>query len=159
MASFIVSFTVSVLAISLCVWLAKTRLGIADPQGLWIELSGVYFLGCSVYAAVFSLIGTYFIKRSMVAAAGYLVGSEILLASVPGALINKLTIRYHLQEIGISWIEWFLPGTSEAEYRVMFGQGFNPTTHVLIIAAITLMSLGLGILMIVNREYITSDET
>ena len=160
LASFIVSFAISVLAISLCVWLAKTRLGIADPQDLWISLSGVFLLGCGVYAAVFSLIGTYFFKRSMVAAAGYLIGSEILLASIPGALINKLTIRYHLQEIGISWIGWFLPAPStEDEYRAMFGEGFNEGTHVLIVVGITLISLGLGVWMIVNREYITSDET
>ena len=90
----------------------------------------------------------------------FLVGSDIVLASVPGALINKLTIRYHLQEIGIHWIGWFFPAPStEAEYRMVFGEGFSAATHVLIVVAITVVALGFGARLIVSRDYITSDET
>jgi len=123
LAALVVSFSISLIAISLCVMLSANRLGIRDPQMLWISLCGIYFLGCCVYGAVFSLIGTYFIKRSMVVAAGYLIGSDMVLASVPGALINKLTIRYHLQEIGINWLGWFFPAFStEEDYRMVFGE-------------------------------------
>ncbi len=159
LAAFLVSFAISLSAISMCVILADARLGIEDPQGLWLALCGVYFFACIVYAAVFSLIGTLFIKRAMVVAAGYVVGSDIIMASIPGALINKITIRHHLQEIGINWIGWFVPGSTEEEFRQVFGQGMPVMMHVLIIVGITLAALALGGWMIVNREYITSDQT
>lgn len=159
-ASFLVSYGISILAISLCVVLTKTRLGIGDPQGLWIALSGIYFFGCIVYAAVFSFIGTLFIKRAMVVAAGYLVGSDIFLASIPGALVNKFTIRYHMQEIGIHWLGWFLPAPStEHEYRMMFGDGWHISLHILVVILTTIVSLAVGAWIIVNREYITADES
>lgn len=160
LASFVVSFGISLLAISLCVAMAAQRLGINDPQMLWLSLCGVYLLGCGVYAAVFSLIGTFFIKRAMVVAAGYLIGSDIVLASIPGALINKLTIRYHLQEIGIHWMGWFFPAPStEMDYRLVFGEAMPVGFHLAVIVGITIASLAFGIWIIVNREYITSDQT
>ncbi len=160
LASFVVSYGISVVSISLCVMLAGSRLGIKDPQMLWISLCGIYFLGCCVYGALFSLIGTYFIKRAMVVAAGYLIGSDLIVASIPGALINKLTIRYHLQEIGISWLGWFFPTpTKEEDYRLVFGEGLPTWLHVAIIVGITASALALGTWSIVNREYITSDQT
>jgi ABC-type transport system involved in multi-copper enzyme maturation permease subunit len=160
LAAFVVSFTISVIAISMCVLLAKTRLGIENAQSLWLSLCGIYFFGCCVYGAVFSLIGTYFIKRAMVVAAGYLIGSDLILASIPGAVINKLTIRYHLQEIGIGWMGWFFPAPStEADYRQVFGEAFPIWMHVAIVTGITVFALGFGTWVIVNREYITSDQT
>lgn len=159
LASFVVSFTLSMLAITMCVTLAATRLHIVDPQMLWFSLGGVYLFGCAVYAAVFSLIGTFFIKRAMVVAAGYFIGSDIVIASIPGALINKLTIRYHLQEIGIAWLGWFFPGgTSEEQYREVFGEALPIGVHVGAVILITVLALAAGIWIIVNREYITSDQ-
>ena len=105
------------------------------------------------------MIGTFFIKRAMVVAAGYIIGSDLVMASIPGALINKITIRYHLQEIGINWIGWFIPGSTEDEFRMVFGQGLPVITHILIVLGITLASLTFGAWIIVNREYITSDQT
>ncbi len=159
LASFVVSFGISIVAISLCVALSARNLGIKDPQMLWISLCGIYFLGCCVYGAIFSLIGTFFIKRAMVVAAGYLIGSDMILASIPGALINKLTVRYHLQEIGIGWMGWFFPMPStEQDYRMVFGAGLPTWMHVSILVGITLSALALGTWIIVNREYITSDQ-
>lgn len=159
LASFIVSFAISMVAISFCVLLVNQRLGIEGPLQLWTALCGVYVFGCSAYAAVFSLIGTFFIKRAMVVAAGYLIGSDIVMASIPGALINKLTIRHHLQEIGINWIGWFVPGSTEEDFRMVFGSGLPVSIHILIVIATTLLALALGGWIIVNREYITSDQT
>lgn len=159
LASLLVSFAISLIAISLCVLVSDRMLGSADSQRLWIALSGVFMLGCVVYSAIFSMFGTLFIKRSMVVAAGYLVGSDLILASIPGALINKLTIRYHLQEIGISWIGWFLPAPSaEQDYRSVFGEAWPTWWHVFIILFATSIALAIGGWIIVNREYITTDE-
>ncbi|MDG1872623.1 MAG: hypothetical protein P8J27_01835 [Mariniblastus sp.] len=160
LASFFVSFSISTIAISLCVLIANRSFGMQDAQGLWISMCSVFLIGCMVYSAVFSMIGTLFIKRAMVIAAGYLFGSDIVLASIPGAIINQLTIRYHLQEIGIAWMGWFLPApATEIEYRMIFGQPWPSFVHVLILLGIVALTLGIGCWTIVNREYITADDS
>jgi len=160
LASFFVSFVISLIAVSLCIWLANRSFGMADAQKVWLAMAGVFFLGCMVYSAVFSMIGTLFIKRSMVIGAGYLIGSDVILASIPGVLINKLTIRYHLQEIGIAWLGWFMPAPStENDYRMVFGESMSWPVHVLIVVAITLAVLAIGARVISIREYITADES
>ena len=159
LASFFVSFGVSVVAISLCIFLADRSLGVPDSQRLWVAICGVFLFGSFVYSAVFSMIGTLFIKRSMVVAAGYLLGSDVLLASIPGALISKLTIRFHLQELGIAWIGWFLPSPStEADYRLIYGDALPFWIHIVVVVAIATLTLVVGSWTIVNREYITKDD-
>jgi ABC-type transport system involved in multi-copper enzyme maturation permease subunit len=160
LASFLVSYAISLISISLCVWISNRMLGSGNPQRLWLSLSGIYLLGSLVYAAVFSMFGTLFVKRSMVVSAGYLIGSDFVLASIPGALINKLTIRYHLQEIGISWMGWFLPPfMPEQDYRSVYGEAWPTVWHVLIVLGVTAAMLAIGGWIIVNREYITTDES
>jgi len=160
LASFLVSFGVSVIAISLCVFLADRSFGIVDAQRLWISVCGVFLLGSLVYSAIFSMIGTLFIKRAMVVAAGYLFGSDVILASIPGAIISKLTMRYHLQELGIAWIGWFFPSPStEADYRNVFGDAISTWIHVVALLGIALLTLSIGGWTIVNREYITKDDS
>ncbi len=159
LASFLVSFGVSVVAISLCIFLVDRSYSMPDAQRLWLSICGVFLLGCLVYSAVFSMFGTLFIKRSMVFAAGYLFGSDVILASIPGALISKLTIRYHLQEIGIAWIGWFLPASyNEADFRLFYGEPLPTWIHLAILLGITAAALALGGWTIVNREYITKDD-
>ncbi|MFK7765761.1 MAG: hypothetical protein AB8B55_00870 [Mariniblastus sp.] len=160
LASFCVSLTISLVALSLCVLVADRMLGVSQLESFWIAMFGVYGFGCFVYSAVFSMIGTLFIKRGMVVAAGYLVGSEIVLASVPGVLINKLTIRFHLQELGIRWAGWFLPSPSKLEdYRKVFGNGLPTWAHMGILLLIAAAALAIGIWIIVSREYITTEES
>jgi len=160
LASFFVSFGISVVAISLCVFLADRSFGVPDSQRLWLAICGVFLFGSLVYSAVFSMIGTLFIKRSMVVAAGYLFGSDVLLASIPGALISKLTIRFHLQELGIAWIGWFLPSPStEADYRLIYGDALPFWIHILVLIGISALALAVGGWTIVNREYITKDDS
>ena len=80
------------------------------------------------------------------------------MGSVPGVLMNKFSIRYHLQEISLQWLGWFLPGSSEEGYRMVFGEGYSVTVHILIILGVTLATLSLGAWSIVNREYITAHD-
>ena len=63
-------------------------------------------LAAMAYGAVFSLLSVVALKRAMGFAVGYVFVSEILLASVP-ALVQKFTIRYHLQSIGLATISDF----------------------------------------------------
>lgn len=159
LASFFVSFAISLIAISLCVMISARSFGLQNPQHLWISMSSVFLMGSLVYSAIFSLIGTLFIKRAMVVAAGYLLASDIILASLPGAIINLLTVRFHLQELGIAWIGWFVPAFPEAEYRDTFPVILPPWGHVAILLGITLVTLGVGSWVIVNREYVTQDDS
>ena len=116
------------------------------------------FLHGLVYGGIFSLLGALFIKRAMTFAVGFVIGSDIIMGSVPGVLMNKFSIRYHLQEISLQWLGWFLPGSSEEGYRMVFGEGYSVTVHILIILGVTLATLSLGAWSIVNREYITAHD-
>jgi hypothetical protein len=159
LASVFVSFGICLVAMSLSVLVADQLITLPGAQRLWISLSGIYLLACFVYGAIFSMLGTLFYKRAMVVAAGYLIGSEMFLATVP-AVISKLTMRYHLQELGISWMGFFfLPFDTEQEYRMLYGAAWPEWAYVAILIAAGLMALTVGGFVIVNRQYITSDET
>jgi ABC-type transport system involved in multi-copper enzyme maturation permease subunit len=66
----------------------------------------ISILAAMGYGAVFSLLSVVALKRAMGFAVGYVLVSEVLLASVP-ALIQKFTVRYHLQSIGLATISDF----------------------------------------------------
>ena len=120
--------------------------------------SQTHLLACLIYGAIFSMLGTLFYKRSMVVAAGYLIGSEVFLATIP-AVIGKLTMRFHLQELGIRWIGFFLPFDSEQEYIQLYGPQWPTWANLLVLIGTGCATLIIGGLVIVNRQYITSDET
>jgi ABC-type transport system involved in multi-copper enzyme maturation permease subunit len=76
----------------------------------------VAVLAALAYGAVFSLLGVIALKRAMGFAVGYVLVSEILLASVP-AMVQKFTIRYHLQSVGLFCISDFgLAGLEDAQF-------------------------------------------
>jgi ABC-type transport system involved in multi-copper enzyme maturation permease subunit len=156
--SVIVSFAISLVALSLSVLVAHQLLTLPDPQRLWLSLTGIYLLACLVYGAIFSMLGTLFYKRAMVVAAGYLIGSEVFLATIP-AVIGKLTMRFHLQELGIRWIGFFLPFDSEREYALLYGPQWPTWANLLVLIGTGCATLLIGGLVIVNRQYITSDES
>ena len=159
LASVFVSFGICLVSMSLCVLVADQLITLPGAQRLWIALCGIYLLACFVYGAIFSMLGTLFYKRAMVVAAGYLIASEMFLASVP-AVISKLTMRFHLQELGISWLGFFfLPFDTEEEYRMLYGAAWPEWAYVLILIGAGLLALTAGGFVIVNRQYITSDET
>ena len=158
LASVIVSFAISLVALSLSVLVADRLLTLPDPQRLWLSLTAIYLLACFIYGAIFSMLGTLFYKRSMVVAAGYLIGSEVFLAMIP-AVIGKLTMRFHLQELGIRWVGFFLPFDSEQEYAMLYGPPWPTWANLLILIGTGCAALIIGGLVIVNRQYITSDET
>ena len=101
-----------------------------------------------------------FVKRAMVVGAGFLIGFDVFLASLPGALINRFTVRHHLQEIGIATMGWFFPtpAGSEKEYRFIYGQQWPMWIHVTLLLVATLVLLIVGVKVISSREYVTSDQ-
>lgn len=158
LTSVVVSFLIAFVAMTLAVLIAHQQLSLPDPEQLWLSLIGIYALASFVYGAVFSMLGTWFFKRAMVVAAGYLVGSELFLATIP-AVVSKFTMRYHLQELGIHWIGFFVPFDSEYEYRLLYGMASPVWVHVLIIVGTGLAALVVGMLIITSKQYITSDDS
>jgi hypothetical protein len=158
LSAIMVSFVISMIAMSLSMLVTHRMNLLEDARQLWISLMGIYLLACAAYGAVFSMLGTIFFKRAMVVAAGYLVASEVFLASVP-AVIGKFTMRFHLQELGIRWIGFFLPVDNEHEYRMMFGEPLPVWVHLLSLGIGISLCLLIGAIVITNRQYITSEES
>ena len=160
MASVLVSLTICFMAISICVLVIYRNHATTEPVRLWLAMNFVFSLATLIYASVFSLIGVLFVKRAMVVGAGFLIGFDVFLASLPGALINRFTVRHHLQEIGIATMGWFFPSPagSEKEYRFFFGQEWPTWVHVVVILAATVVLLVIGTKVISSREYVTSDQ-
>ena len=160
MASVVVSLAICFTAITLCVLVIRSTNETINPIRLWLSMNVVYFLATLIYAAVFSLIGVVFVKRAMVVGAGFLIGFDVFLATLPGALINRFTVRHHLQEIGIATMGWFFPANagSEQDYRNIYGQEWATWIHVTIVLSVTLLLLIIGTKVISSREYVTSDQ-
>lgn len=161
LASVLVSFTISLIGVSLCVWIIKQNYGVVEPARMWLSMNVVYFLATLIYSALFSMIGVLFVKRAMVVGAGFLIGFDVFLASLPGALINRFTVRHHLQEIGIATIGWFFPtpAGTEKDYRFIYGNQWPVWIHVSIVIVATIVFLAIGMKVISSREYVTSDHT
>ena len=154
--AFLVSFVVSILSLSICMAIVNQYLGIIDPMQKWISLVGIYVIACAVYAAIFSMLGTIFIKRAMVVSAAYLLLSDLFLAMLP-AVVNKLTVRFHLQTLGVSWLGWFLP-ESKNEYESIYGQPWPDAWCLGTLAFIGCICLLVGAIIVTSRQYVTTDE-
>lgn len=160
MASVLVSLAICFVAVSLCVLVIHRSNETIEPVKLWLAMNFVYLMATLIYAALFSLIGAVFVKRAMVVGAGFLIGFDVFLASLPGALINRFTVRHHLQEIGIATMGWFFPtpAGSEKEYRFIYGQEWPTWIHVTVVLVATVLLLIAGVKVISSREYVTSDQ-
>ncbi len=152
----VVSFVTALVSLTGCVVVVDRYGGLEDPLYTLGCLAAVYGLACIVYGAIFSLIGTIFIKRAMLVGAGFLIGVEGILAGLP-AVVCKITMSYHLREIGIKWLDWFVPYSKE-EYRFQFGPAWPTWMHINCILLMTIVALIAGMIVITNRQYITSEE-
>ncbi len=158
MASVIYSYIICLIAISLSAVVISMFERLQDPVRFWVSTNAVFFLGCLCFGAVFSLIGTLFYRRAMVIGAAYVIAFEVIVGRLP-AIIGKMTASYHLQMLGLDWIGWFLGPEREKE---VFYQTFGDHpqwVHLTSVAVITLFALGTACFVIVNREYVTADET
>ncbi|MFO0264612.1 MAG: hypothetical protein ACK53V_23530, partial [Planctomycetota bacterium] len=156
LAALVLSYGISLLAATLAVMAAQWRGNLPRPEYFWFVTAGLLFLACAVYAAMFTLIGTLFYRRAMVFCAAYMIVVEFMLANIP-ALIRGLTIRCHLQELAISGYGWIMP-LQEEPYRLLYGEypiWMNFTALALFIS----VTLGASAFFVMNREYVTGDET
>jgi len=153
-----ISLAVSCTALAGCILVANSYQGLENPLKTLGQLSLIYAMACFVYAAIFSLLGTIFIKRAMVVAAGFMIGVETFLSLVP-AVVSKVTMSYHLRSIGLEWIGNFLPETSLPEYEMAYGEPWPVWMHMTCIAIMTILALAIGMIVITQRQYVTSDQT
>lgn len=153
-----ISFSVSCTALAGCILVANSYQGFENPLETLAILARIYAMACLVYGAIFSAIGTIFIKRAMVVAAGFIIGVETFLSLVP-AVVSKITMSYHLRSIGIEWIGNFLPDTTDLQYNMAYGPPWPVWMHITCIAIMTIVSLIIGMIVITQRQYVTSDQT
>ncbi len=157
-AAVLSSFAVSFIAITLSVAIISqiSTVEVKQPLRLWATLSGIFFIASCAYGAVFSMIGTVTYRRAMVVGVAYVMAWEGAVANLP-ALINRLTIRYHLQSLAMEWLAWVFPVDRQG-YTLYYGD-IKVGMHLAFIGLITIASLCFGCYVIVNRQYITNDES
>ena len=122
---------------------------------LLLTMSALLVLSCVAYGALFTFIGVVFHKRAMVVAVAYTILFEGIVSLIP-AVINQLTVHYHLRGLLINWLaintsELPLPGDTlgnEASWQ-----------HLCFLGAYSTIMLALAYLVIHVSEYATADET
>jgi len=159
LTSIFVSFLTTFFSLTLCVLVANNygTLGVgSEPWEKWGTLTGIFAMACLVYGAILSMFGAWFTKRAMVVGAGYLIGIEVLLSAVP-AVVSKFTMSYHLRRLGELWLGWFLPD-KQIEHELIFGKPGPDWFHFTCLGCGMIAAIIVGCLIVVNRQYATSEE-
>lgn len=129
---------------------------VMGPSGgfrLWSVMCLLSVLSCFAHGSLYLLIGVIFFRRTMVTAVFYTLIIEYGLSFVP-AIANKLTINYRLRGLLADWMNW-----EEARSAAENVFGREPvSTHLLILAAITLSLLGAAMVRIGQAEFPTQQE-
>ncbi len=143
------SLSAALVAITLCILV----MGPAGGFRLWCVMCALATLSCLAHASLYILIGMLFYRRTMVTAVLYTLAIEYGMSLVP-ALANKLTINYRLRGLLADWMSW-----EEARSRAENVFGNEPaTTHLLVLAAITLSLLGAAVFRLGHSEFPTQQE-
>ena len=110
-----------------------------------------------VYASVFVLLGALAHRRAMVFCAGYVLLSEVWLASMP-SVINRFTVRFHLYNLADSMLSFaWLDEGRRSVFREIFDS--QPVwMDLLMLSAITTVTMGATVYTLMTREYLTADE-
>lgn len=144
---------------ALAAWLALTLSVLIAPRvehalRLWGVIATLIVLSCLAYGALYVLLGVLFLRRAMVVAVGYTFISEFVVGFVP-AIINQLTVQYHLRCLMAEWLQWDVlpPGMEE----LFFGTA-SASQHVLILLGATAFLLTAAVLILRRRELVTADE-
>jgi len=119
----------------------------------WWIMSGLAVLSCLAHAAIFVLIGVIFYRRTMVTAVFYTMVVEYGLSFVP-AMVNKFTINYRLRGLLANGMGW---ENVRSNAENIFGSE-SVTTHLLALAAITIVLLGAALYRVEHAEYPTQQE-
>ncbi len=159
LAAVIYTTTITTVSITLCMGIATAAGALESPLRSWLALCGIFAIASFVYGAIFSLIVTIIFKRAMVLAAGYMFVWEGIISNFP-SVINRLTMRFHLQSIAIEWLGYYVPESMlrKIDYAAFYGVP-NTFIQLPVLAGFTVIFLVLGCVVITNRQYISSEET
>lgn len=160
LSAVIFGFSICVVAITGCLVVIQWMTGsLSNPIWVWFSMNLLYLIGCMSYGAIYSLIGTMFYRRAMVVAAAYTIVSGVVLANVP-AVISRLTLRFHLQFIGINWFGEEM-GIEIKDLLNHYSITDTPSSfyYLMWLGTAILCALSAAAWVVMSREYVTSDET
>jgi ABC-type transport system involved in multi-copper enzyme maturation permease subunit len=143
------TLSAAILSTTVCVIV----MGPAGGFRLWSVMCLLSVLSCFAHASLYVAIGTIFFRRTMVTAVFYTLVIEYGLSFVP-AVANKLTINYRLRGLLADWMNW-----DEARSAAENVFGNEPaSTHLLVLAALTLTLLGVAMYRVGHTEFPTQQE-
>ena len=158
------AFAICQVSLCLCLVVCHLQTPLREPFTIWWSFTLLLGLACIGYGSSLSLIGTLFQKRAMLIGVGYLLVGELLLPMLP-AVVNKITFRFHLQGLCLSWAGWILPrgglgGETAAFnwYYSTWGQ-HSDWFHLAMLLGLSAFCLGFAAYKIRTSEYVTADET
>jgi ABC-type transport system involved in multi-copper enzyme maturation permease subunit len=128
----------------------------SDALRLGVVLAALVPLSALAYGAVYLLLGVIFLRRAMVAAVAYTFISEVLISFVP-ALINQLTVQFHLRTLLVRWMDW----ENRAESLRTGSQFFSTAPawqHILALLVFAALFLFAAVLVLRRRELVSPDQ-
>ncbi len=125
-----------------------------DTVQFWMVIVVLSFLSSLAYGALYVLMAVLFPRRAMVLAVGYTLVFEGLVSLVP-ATINRLTIQYRLRSLLVHWMGWYEQIPDDAKSLVSQAP---PWQNVVLLLVITTSLLGVAVVAIQFREYLTGGE-
>jgi ABC-type transport system involved in multi-copper enzyme maturation permease subunit len=146
---------------TLAAWFSLAlSLAVVRPEENALRLGGVLAalvpLSALAYGAIYVLLGVVFLRRAMVAAVAYTFISEVLISFVP-ALINQLTVQFHLRTLLVRWMGW-----KELAGSLRMGSQFFSTApawqHILSLLVFAAVFLLAAVLVLRRRELISADQ-
>lgn len=131
----------------------------SDMLRIWLTMVALICLAAPAYAAVYLLLGVIMPRRAMVLAVAYTLIFELVVSFIP-AIINKITVQYHLRSLAAEWcdIKFMGPGAQSATAMQLIGS--EPAwQHVatLVIQTIGMIALAVGVLRM--KEFSSSAES
>jgi hypothetical protein len=117
-------------------------------------LAGLAILAGLAYASLFCGIGCIVPKRAMLIAFSYTLIFEAVVAFVP-AIINRLTIQYHLRCLLNRWVDLDVP----EEGKQLFFSDWPAWWHVAVLATMVVAWQTISLVVVHLRQYVMTDET
>lgn len=127
---------------------------VGDALGVGGILAALTVLSGLTYSSLFCGIGCIVPKRAMLIAFSYTLVFETVVAFVP-AIINRLTIQYHLRCLLNLWIDLDVP----IEGQELFFSDWPASWHVAVLAGMIAFWQIVSLTAIHFRQYVMTDET
>jgi hypothetical protein len=129
--------------------------GLEAPLKSIAAMLGLTALAALAYSALFAAIGCIVPRRAMLIAFSYTLIFEVLVSFIP-AVINRITVQYHLRCLLTSWIDLGFDRLPEG-WHYLFSEWWAGW-HVLCLLAMPLLWTSIALGVVHYRQYVTNDE-